>query len=264
MEIIFNNVLTNKIKLNLVLKEEITVLSGGKIKEIIPKILMGFNKVEEGEIELLDQRINNSTKDFKYIQSQIGYVFLNPKDFLTNKTIKEEISFGLKYYGFKKVDDKANYYLELVGLNESYLYKKSLEVDLNVQKKVMLASVLAIEPKLLILNFIEHGLNIKEQKELKKLLINLKKNTNMIIIIISNESNFYFDICDRLILFDNEKVLLDGTSDLFYKKNIDKIIDIPPIINFIKMAMSKKIELMKTSDIKELMKDIYRKVNEKR
>ena len=266
MEINFNDVLINNKykKLNLVLKEEITVLSGSKIKEIIPKLLMGFEKIKEGEIVFLDSKIDSRTDDFEYFQSKIGYVFLNPKDFLANKTIKEEIAFGLKYYGFKNVDDRVNYYLKLVDLDESYLANKSLEVELNIQKKVMLASVLAIEPKVLILNFIEHGLNIKEQKHLKKLLIDLKKKNNIMIIIISNDSNFYFDICERQIIFDDKKIIFDDSNYLFYKKNIEKVIDIPPIISFIKSVASKKIELTKTTDIKELMKDIYRKVNEKR
>ncbi len=258
MEIIFDNP-------SLILKSEfITVLSGDKTKELIPESLMGFKKLSVGQISLLDRVITKETKDFRFFQSQIGYVFLNPEEFLTNKTIKEEIAFGLKYYGFNQINKRINDALDLVDLNESFLNKKSLEVDLNIQKKVMLAAVLAIEPKILILNYIEHGLNIKEQKALKKLLKNLRKMKNMFIIIVSNNSNFFFDIADRIIVLNDNKVLFDDDEELFYKDKSNKYLNTPPIIEFIKIALNRNIKLDKTNDIKELMKDIYRKVNEKR
>jgi len=266
MEIEFKNVVTSKNlpKLNFsISRNEITVLSGDKTKEIIPNLLMGFDSVMAGEIIYLNKKITKETFDFKYIQFETGYVFLNPSDFLTNKMVKQEILFGLNFYNFNKINERMNYYLNVVGLDNSYLNKKSLELDLNNQKKVMLASVLAIEPKVLLLNCIEHGLNKKEQKDLKKLLLKIKKENNITIIIISNNTNFYFDIVDRVIVFKENKIILDGDSSVFYEKGTDKYLDIPPIIDFISMSNSKKIKLAKTNDINELMKDIYRKANEK-
>ena len=99
-------------KINVSITKGITVLSGSNIKELIPKTLMGFKQIEDGVIEILESIIDKNTKDFRYFQSKIGYVFLNPEDFLTNKTIKEEISFGLKYYGFREIEDRINYYFE--------------------------------------------------------------------------------------------------------------------------------------------------------
>ena len=178
MEIILDN-------LNLVLKSEyITILAGDKTKELIPELLMGFKRLSYGQISLFDRTITKDTKDFRFFQSHIGYVFLNPREFLTNKTVKEEIAFGLKYYGFNQINKRINDVMDLVELDSSFLNKKSLEVDLNIQKKIMLAAVLAIEPKILILNYIDHGLNIKEQKAIKKLIKNLKKNKNIFIIIV--------------------------------------------------------------------------------
>lgn len=258
MEIIFSDP-------SLTIKSQtITVLSGDATKELIPELLMGFKKLDNGEITLLDRKIKKETKDYRFFQAKIGYVFLNPEEFLTNKTIKEEITFGLKYYGFNQINDRVEKCLELVGLEKAYLDKRSLEVSLSVQKKVMLAAVLAIEPEILILNYIEHGINIKEQKALKRLLKKLNKEKDIFIIIISNNSNFFFDIADRIIVLEHKKIIFDGNQEFFYNKCLSKYLDVPPIINFINKALDKKIQLDKTNDIKELMKDIYRKVNEKR
>ncbi len=267
MEIILDNVsVHNKLKaLNLTINSgEITVLSGDRTKEMVPRLLMGFEKITNGNIYTLNNEINNTTTSFAFFQSKIGYLFAEPNQFLTNKKIKNEVAFGLKYYGFNQINDRVSYYINLVGLDDSYLEVRSLEVEINIQKKVMLASVLAIEPEILILNFIEHGLNIKEQKDLKKLLTNLKKKNNITIILVSNNSNFFFDIADRVVLFNNNKIKLDSGTNIFYEKDITKYLDLPPIINFIKLANKSKKGLLKTNDIKELMKDIYRNVNEKR
>jgi len=264
MGIKFNNVSANPdLKdLNLTIKEnEITVLSGDVTKEIIADLIIGFKRVTGGEINLLGEKINNKTTSFANIQSKIGYVFLNPQDFLTNKNIKQEILFGLKYYHFKDLDNRLLYYTNLVGLNEVDLNKKSLEVSLSDQKKIMLGAVLAIEPEILILNYIDHGLNIKDQKLIKGILRDLKKDKT--IIIVSNNTNFFLDIVDRIIVFHHHKTILDGNKDMFYEKKMAKYLDVPNIIKFIKIANSKNPKLMITTDIKELMKDIYRKVNEK-
>lgn len=267
MEIVFNNVtVKNSLKeLNLVIKaNEITVLSGDVTKEVVSKLLMGLKNVSSGEINLLNKVINKGTNNYSYIQSKTGYVFLNPKDFLSNKTVKQEIAFGLKYYGFNNINNRVLYYLNLVGLDSVYLEKRSLEIDLNGQKKVMLASVLAIEPKILILNYIDHGLSLKEQKDLKKVLKGLNKLQEITIILISNNTEFFFDIADRLIIFNKQKIVVDVLKEDFYNKKISKHLDLLPITKFINTAKKQKIDLIKTGDIKELMKDIYRKVNEKR
>lgn len=264
MEIIFDNISAkSELKnLSLTIKDnEITVLSGDVTKELVANLIIGFQKVNNGEIKLLGEVINSETTSFANIQSQIGYVFLNPKDFLTNKTVKQEMLFGLKYYNFKDLNSRLFYYLNLVGLKEEDLNKKSLEISISDQKKLMLAAVLAIEPKIIILNYIDHGLNIKEQRMIKNILKNLKKDK--IIIIVSNNSNFFLDIADRIIVFNNKKIVLEGYKNIFDKKSVNKYLDIPNISAFIKMANSKKLNLMATDDIKELMKDIYRKVHEK-
>ncbi len=264
MEIRFNEVSVNPLlkALNLVIKDnEITVLSGDVTKEVIANLIMGFKKINDGGIDLLGETINNQTNSFANIQSQIGYVFLNPKDFLTNKTIKQEILFGLKYYHFKDLNNRLIYYTNLVGFKEEDLNKKSLEVSLSDQKKIMLGAVLAIEPKIIILNYIDHGLNIKDQKMVKSILKSLKKDK--IIIVISNNSNFFLDIADRIVVFHNQRIILDGNKDIFYENKISKHLDIPNIVRFIKIANKKENKLMITDDIKELMKDIYRKAHEK-
>ena len=55
-----------------------------------------------------------------------------------------------------------------------------------------------------------------------------------------------------------------GNKDIFYENKVSKCLDVPNIVKFIKTANKKGNKLMMTDDIKELMKDIYRKVNEKR
>lgn len=263
MEIEFSNICYQEIK-NLsfkINKHTVTAISGDATKEIIASLITGFIKPEEGSIVLDNYMLTNKTtkNQIKEIQKQIGYIFGNSYDYLQNLTVKNEILLNLKILKLKDKLNKCKESLNLVGLDSTYLEKKSFNLSSAEQYKVMLASILAIEPKVLILNQIDNYLSHKEQIELKKLIKRLKLTT----IIISNNANFYFDIVDKIIITMNYKIKLEGSKDILYDKKTSKYLDIPPIIKFIIGCNDQAHKIKKYDEIDELMKEIYRNVNER-
>lgn len=238
-------------------EEKITsvIASSGGCKTLLGQILSGIEKEYTG-------RVTNS-----YTGREIGYVFQNPEDSFIFNTIREELSFGLEKYNYKTniLDKRISDSLKMVGLPLEYLDKNPFELSSGEKSLLSLAITLSLNPKLIIIDDPTTCLDNKKEEYLITLLKKLKKNYHKTIIIMSNDIEFILKITDNYVILKKGKIIDQGNSkELLY--NYDKIksahIETPKIVEFINTVKKKKdIDLELTSDIKELMKDIYRNVN---
>lgn len=238
-------------------EEKITsiIASSGSGKTILSYIISGIQKNYTGTM------INS------YIGREIGYVFQNPEESFVFSTVREELIFGLKKYNYKIdiLDKRINDSLKMVGLPLEYLDKNPFELSSGEKSLLSLAVVLSLNPKLIIIDDPTIYLDNKKEEYLIKLLKKLKKNYHKTIIILSNDIEFILKVTDNYLIMKKGKVTNNGNNKELLK-NYDKIknshIEVPKIIEFINTVKKKKnINLELTSDIKELMKDIYRNVN---
>ena len=238
-------------------EEKITsvIASSGGSKTLLSQIITGIEKKYTGIV------INS------YVGREIGYVFQNPDTSFVFKTVREELSFGLKKYNYKTdiLDKRINDSLKMVGLPLDYLDKNPFKLSSGEKSLLSLAITLSLNPKLIIIDDPTIYLDNKKEEYLIKLLKKLKNNYHKTIIIMSNDIEFILKVTDNYIILKKGKIASQGNSkDLL--NNYDKIksahIDVPKILEFINTVKKKKdINLELTFDIKELMKDIYRNVN---
>ena len=232
-----------------------SVLStSGNGKTLFSYILSGLIKDYTGEV------INS------YEGRNMGYVFQNPEESFIFNNVREEISFGLKKYNYKidMLDKRIEDSLKMVGLDNSYLDRNPFDLSSGEKCLLALGVVLALNPKLLIIDEPTLYLDNKNMEYLIKLIKKLKNNYHKTIIIFTSDIEFAIRLTDNYIILKNGKIYSSGTSkDLL--NNIPRLkssgIEIPRIIEFINVVNKKKnINLDMTFDIKELMKDIYRHV----
>lgn len=253
MEIKLKNVNYNNLINNITYSfenEKITAIIGtsGSGKTVLSYLITGILEPTSGEIKVSDE---------------IGYLFQNSEDQLFNNLVSEEISFGLankKYDIKKRVFDS----LRMVGLTRDYYDRKIASLSDSEKVKVALASILSMNPKILILDEPTIYLDNRSILFLIRLIKKLKKDYHKTIIVISNDINFVYEIADNILLLNKGKIILKCPKDEI-TDNILKIkkggMEIPKILEFILLVKKKKnIELTPTNDIKELMKDIYRNV----
>ncbi|MBQ8891959.1 MAG: ATP-binding cassette domain-containing protein [Bacilli bacterium] len=250
MEIEFKNInLKRKNKylikdLNFNLREnEIT----GIIDEskILKQILDG-NEVE-GEI-ILDK-----DKKIKYIEHA----------FLT-KTVSDE------FFLVKKEIDDNNYIekvissLNLVGLNKDYL-NRNINTLSNFEKTLVMISLSIItNPDVIIFDNVFAYLDKKHKTIIKSLIIELKKKYNKMVIVIDNDINILYEICTYLIIFKNNKLVIDNNmehafNDLSIYDEYD--LEIPFLIEFSSIANDYGKNIKYHKSINDLIKEVYR--NEK-
>jgi len=263
----YNSQMENKELNNLNLsiqKGKISALVGDKEKSTIGKMICALEIPSIGKIEVGKYKIESKRyiKDVNNLRFEVGYLFPDPNDYLFNKSVKKEIEFGMKHYNYKldKINNRPIDALKLVGLDETYYERNPLEMSLSEQKKVMLASILAFNPKVIIFDEFEKGLNEKDKKNIIRLIKMLKNKYNRTIVMISNDMNFLLNFVDYYFLIKNGTTSYNFTKEDLFNKGVEVHIELPAIVSFIKLAREKGSNLTNYFDINELIKGVYRDV----
>ena len=203
-------------------------------------------------------------KNINKLRFQTGYVFKNPYDMFFNKTVRKEIEFGMKYFKYKleKIEFRASDALKLVGLDDSYLELDPLKLTLVDAKKVALACALIYNPKILILDEYTTGLTHNDKNELIRLLRILKNKYKKIIILLSKDTSFCYQISDYVYLMHLTKLVKEGDKsllrDIELLENLD--LEVPQIVSFIAECKKKGHDIEDYDNILELIKGVYRDV----
>lgn len=266
MEIELKNVDFTYEKINYEKKEVLKNINmkfeAGKITSIIGKNGSGKTTL----LELIDNIIV-PTKGEIIIEdvNKIGFLFQFPEEQFFNQTVKKELEVILKLSDYKKdINKRIHDVLEMVNLNEDYLNKNPFNLSSGEKRKLALASVLILNPKIILLDEPTIGLDDKDKNEMIKLIRMLKNRYNKTIIIASHDMNFIHKIADYIYVLDNKKIIMEGDKYTIFKQEekLNKIkIKVPNLISFSnKVLKIKKIKIGYRDDINDLIKDIYRYV----
>lgn len=277
MEITFNNV-TYKENVRTPLEKTYLknfsyTFTSGKVYSIIgdsdsgkEKIGLLINAVNKPHIGTI--KIGKYLNDGKYIKNinglrmNVGYLKENPNEFLFNKIVKSELEFGLKYFKYKlnKKNIRISEALKLVGLNEEYLKRRIDSLNISEKKKVSLASILIFNPSVIILEEPSLFLNYRDNEKLIKLIKLLKDKYNKTIILISKDTNLSYKVSDEIILLNKGSMVYAGNKSILEdEKVLNNInVDVPEIVKFINISNKFDANLTYTSNILDLIKEVYR------
>ncbi|MEG0070207.1 MAG: ABC transporter ATP-binding protein, partial [Cetobacterium sp.] len=215
-----NKILEN---INFSLKEgEILALLGnnGAGKSTLSKIITGIEKQDDGFIKLFDNNIENES--VRKRGEKIGYVMQNPNHMLTQETVLKEVEFGLKIRGIKNYKEIAMDTLKICGIYE-YRNWPINSLSYGQKKRVSIAAILALNPKLLILDEPTAGQDYKHYKEFMKFIKKISEN-KISIILITHDMHLALEYSDRAIVLSSGKIIADDTPiNILSNKNIMKI-----------------------------------------
>ena len=255
--------------INATFKEgKITSIMGksGSGKTTLIELINALIIPTKGNIQV-GSRVISKTRKIKNINNlryKIGLVFQVPEEQFFCKTVKEEIEFGMKYFkkSVKSIEKHVSDALIMMGLDDSYLNRNPFTLSSGEMRKVAIASVLAFNPKIIILDEPTIGLDNKSKENLIKIIKLLKNRYKKTIIIVSNDTDLLLKISDNVILLDKGKIILEGNKYDVFKQDISKYgLKRPKIIEFEQLVLEKKgIKIGYRDDINDLMKDVYRYV----
>ncbi len=144
------------------------------------------------------------------LSRSVGFVFQNPDHQLFSETVEEEIAFALKNFGFDKetIDKQVTWALNLLSL-EQYRKTSPFMLSGGERKRVALASVLAWDPEILILDEPTIGQD-HEQKEILRQFILQLQSQGKTIVIVTHDVEFVAECNPRVILMKEGKIVADG------------------------------------------------------
>jgi cobalt/nickel transport system ATP-binding protein len=181
--------------------------ANGAGKSTLLLSLVGILFPQKGEIRIGEMPVTKKTLNI--VRQKIGFTFQNSDEQLFNSTVYEDVAFGPRNYKLpedevKKRVEKA---LEIVGashLKDRPPYKLSG----GEKRSVSIASVLSMEPDILLLDEPSSSLDPKARRKLINLL-NQFKHTK---IITSHDLDMVLDVCERTIVIGNGQVVADGNT----------------------------------------------------
>ena len=187
----------------------------GAGKTTTVKMINGLLKPTHGTV-LID---GMDTKDYTTAQlSKIaGYVFQNPDDQIFHNNVEDEIRFGPKKQGLseEEIVKKTEWAAKLCGLSEQ-MQENPYNLPLSIRKFVSIASVLAMDDKILILDEPTAGLDPKERAYFRNIIAEMSKDK--IIIISTHIVSDIEYISDQVLIMKKGKFILQGPADELLKE----------------------------------------------
>ncbi|MCR1934676.1 ABC transporter ATP-binding protein [Clostridium tepidum] len=187
----------------------------GAGKTTLYNTITGIYKPSKGDIFLNNKKITGM-KPYKISRLGIARTFQNIRLF-NSLTVLENILVG-RVSELKKLV-KLNPYMEeacdilkVVGL-EKVINNMASELPYGQQRKVEIARVLAISPKVLLLDEPAAGMNNYEKGDLKNLINILREDLNITVLIIEHDMGVIMELCDRILVLDYGKKIAEGSPE---------------------------------------------------
>lgn len=183
----------------------------GSGKSTLVQHLNGLIEPTEGTITYDGKNIWEKDFPKKELRSNVGLVFQYPEHQLFEVDVFSDVCFGPKNLGLSKeeAEARAKRALELVGFPEEYYKQSPFELSGGQKRRVAIAGVLAMQPKILVLDEPTAGLDPRGRDEILGQIAHLKKETGISVVLVSHSMEDVANYVERIIVMNKGKVLYD-------------------------------------------------------
>jgi energy-coupling factor transport system ATP-binding protein len=188
----------------------------GSGKSTLVQHLNALIKPSSGKIWVDDTDITSEKADLRLVRRTVGVVFQYPEHQLFEETVYKDIAFGPKNAGLTEIeiDEAVRKSAQLVGLNEKLLERSPFELSGGEKRRTAIAGVLAMSPKVLVLDEPTAGLDPKGRDDILSLIGNLhEQNKDMIIIFVSHSMEDVAKTAERVIVMNKGRIEMNGSVE---------------------------------------------------
>jgi energy-coupling factor transport system ATP-binding protein len=180
----------------------------GAGKTTLVKHFNGLLKPKSGKVTV--DNVETTKTSVATLARNVGFVFQNPDHQLFSETVEEEIAFALKNFGYQAavIEDRITWAVNLLGLTQ---YRKTSPFMLSggERKRVALASVLAWDPQILVLDEPTIGQDHQQKENLRQFIMQLQTQGKTIVIV-THDVEFVAECNPRVVLMREGKIVADG------------------------------------------------------
>ncbi|MEM0053020.1 MAG: ABC transporter ATP-binding protein [Nitrososphaeria archaeon] len=198
------------------------------INGLIPHL---YNGTYEGEVIVDGELVKN--KNVNELATKVGFVFQNPENQIFMFSVEKDIVFGLENIGLEKneIDIRLKWVLRALGI-EHLRYKPPYELSDGQKQRVAIAGVLAMKPKILILDEPTSLLDPRTALDFIQLLGELNKKFGLTIIVVEHRIDLLTNVANKIVVLDKGEIVFNGLlKEVIRNKNLNLYgVSIPPVI----------------------------------
>lgn len=206
----------NNLSLEINQGEYIVVLGrNGSGKSTVAKLINGLITAQSGSVEVFGLNAANKSDLFE-IRKSVGMVFQNPDNQMVATIVEDDIAFGPENIGVSReqIAQRIEFALNATG-TLSFRNRPSSELSGGQKQRVAIAGVLAINPKILILDEATSMLDPVGREEVIGVIKKLNKENGLTVICVTHYMEEALD-ADRVIVMDGGKVVMSGTPEQIF------------------------------------------------
>ena len=195
----------------------------GSGKSTLVNIMGGIVKPTTGKVYIDGEDITEMKSVTKKLGGKIGVVFQYPEYQLFEETVYKDIAFGPKNLGLDKneVDKRVRDAAKMTNIKEELFDKSPFELSGGQKRRVAIAGILSMKPKMLILDEPAAGLDPKGREEILGQIKALHTEHGITVILVSHSMDDVAEICEKIIVMSGGKVLKYSNMDSVFKNSSD-------------------------------------------
>ncbi|MBQ2988988.1 MAG: energy-coupling factor transporter ATPase [Clostridia bacterium] len=185
----------------------------GSGKSTVSQLLNGLLKPTSGVVEVDGKDIWAEPKKIRNVRFSVGLVFQYPEYQLFEETCYKDIAFGPKNMGLdeKEIDERVREAAEIVGIPEELFEKSPFDLSGGQKRRIAIAGIMAMRPKILILDEPAAGLDPRGRDEILSRVVEYRKKTDSTVIMISHSMEDMAVYCDKILVMSDSKPYMYGT-----------------------------------------------------
>ena len=220
----------------------------GSGKSTLLQHMNGLLKPHSGEIIVSDMNIGDGSVKKVDISKNVGLVFQYPEYQLFEETVAKDVAFGPRNLGVPEdeIPGIVRESIELLGLDYDAVAEKSpFELSGGQKRRVAIAGVLAMKPKVLILDEPTAGLDPASKRDMLEVIKRLRQERNLIVVFVSHNMKDIAELSDRIIVMNGGKLVMNGSpKEVFARASELKSmgLSVPPVTEIL-YEVSEKLGL---------------------
>jgi len=219
----------------------------GSGKSTILQLLNGLLVPTEGSVRVFDALITSTSvnKQIRQIRKQVGLVFQFAENQIFEETVLKDVAFGPQNFGVsvEEAEAIAREKLALVGIDESLFERSPFELSGGQMRRVAIAGILAMEPRILVLDEPTAGLDPIGRKELMTLFKKLHQD-GITIVLVTHLMDDVAEFADQVYVMEKGKLVKGGKPSLVFQnvEFMEKIqLGVPKITRFAQRLVDRGI-----------------------
>ena len=195
----------------------------GSGKSTVSQMLNGLLKPSEGVVLVEDKDIWSEPKKIRNVRFAVGLVFQYPEYQLFEETVYKDIAYGPKNMGLSEseIDERVRMAASLVGLTEDMFDKSPFDLSGGWKRRVAIAGVMAMRPKILILDEPAAGLDPRGRDEILSRIVEYRRSTDSTVIMISHSMEDMAVYCEKILVMSDSKPFMYGTPAEVFSKSAE-------------------------------------------